>query len=97
MSVTLSSDSGIGRLFFAESLDLDSPSGRRRCLEKILEEGDSSDLRRVLPQIGEPETIAWLEQHGGRRLSRRNRKFWAFVLSCAEPDPHPITNDIWPL
>jgi hypothetical protein len=45
----------------------------------------------------EAELAAWLERHGGRKLSRRSRAFWEVVLA-AVPGPAAESGDLlWPL
>lgn len=95
--MSTASFSGVERLFYAETLDWQSPEGRHRYLEKILEEGDSDDLRLLAGRLDREEIVRWLEIYGGRRLSRRSRLFWRFLLDADIPEPHPLTHEIWPL
>ena len=64
---------------------------------RLLEEGDTSDLRWLVERYGEAELAAWLERFGGRLLSRRSRSFWREVLGTSTSDPSPLTTEIWPL
>ena len=74
-----------------------SPEGRLLLIERILEDGDTSDLRWLLAQVPEAEIVSWLESRGGRRLSSRSRVFWASVLAQPVPEPRAITELLWPL
>jgi hypothetical protein len=51
-------------------------------LGRLLEEGDSRDLRRLARRVPETEWKSWLEHEGGRGLSDRSRVFWSLVLGC---------------
>jgi hypothetical protein len=66
-------------------------------VERLLEEGDSSDLRWLAGQRGEAALGEWFERCGGRRLSRRSRAFWALVLDRAPSPPAPGAEELWPL
>jgi hypothetical protein len=47
--------------------------------------------------VPEEKLAAWLEGHGGRKLSRRSRAFWEVVLATA-PSPTAESGDLlWPL
>ena len=66
-------------------------------MEKLLEEGDSLDLRHLTRTVSEAELAEVFVTRGGRRLSGRSRVFWAFVLDRPEPEAHPLAEQIWPL
>lgn len=64
-------------------------------IERLLDEGDSADLRWLVARFGEPRLRAWLAAHGARRLSRRSRALWSLALGVeGRPPPAP---DLWPL
>ncbi len=64
---------------------------------RLLEEGDSSDLRWLLAAFPEERISAWLALHGGRQLSRRSLSFWELLLGRpTRPFPFDL-RDLWPL
>lgn len=64
---------------------------------RLLEDGDGADLAWLCEAVPEEELAAWLERHGGRKLSRRSRAFWEVVLA-AVPSPAAESGDLlWPL
>ena len=64
---------------------------------RLLEDGDGADLAWLCETVPEEELAAWLEHHGGRKLSRRSRAFWEVVLA-AVPSPAAASGDLlWPL
>lgn len=66
-------------------------------IERLLEDGDRSDLHWLTGSIPEPRLASWVRQRGARRLSRRSRTFWELVLGVtAEPRP-PAAEPLWPL
>lgn len=66
-------------------------------VEKLLEEGDSLDLRYLAAEIGEAELAEWFRVKGGRRLAARSRIFWSLLFDCPVPAPNPLADQIWPL
>ncbi|MDA8017248.1 MAG: hypothetical protein MPN21_07335 [Thermoanaerobaculia bacterium] len=66
-------------------------------MSRILEEGDSDDLRRMAQVIPEPHWLSWFRQEGGFGLSRRSRAFWSLVLDADSSEPPPLRSEIWPL
>ena len=48
---------------------------------RLLEEGDTQDLRWLTRVVGEQELRRWLAERGPRQLSRRSRAFWSLLLS----------------
>lgn len=64
---------------------------------RLLEEGDSDDLRRLAATVPEERWASWLEREGGRGLSDRSRVFWSLILSAESPDPPELRREIWPL
>lgn len=66
-------------------------------IPRLLEDGDAADLAWLTATVPEPVLADWLGRHGGRRLSRRSRAFWAVVLG-REPGPAaPGAGALWPL
>ena len=59
--------------------DLGSPPGPY-VVGRLLEEGDGDDLRWLSRTVDEAVLRAWLEERGGRQLSRRSRAFWVRLL-----------------
>jgi hypothetical protein len=49
-------------------------------IARLLEDGDSADLRWLIGAAGEPALAAWLARHGARQLSRRSLAFWQLAL-----------------
>ena len=66
---------------------------------RILEEGDTTDLRWLCARSGEAQLAAWLEARGDRQLSRRSRAFWSLLLASpgeAARRPDAQDNPLWP-
>ena len=73
------------------------PGDSSLVIGRLLEDGDGADLGWLCEAVPEEDLAAWLERHGGRKLSRRSRAFWEVVLGAA-PGPAPETGDLlWPL
>lgn len=64
---------------------------------RLLEDGDSNDLRRLAARVPEAQWKSWLEREGGRGLSDRSRVFWSLLLRAEAPDPPGLRREIWPL
>jgi hypothetical protein len=64
---------------------------------RLLEEGESSDLRRLAEEVGEERMAAWVRERGGRQLSRRSRCFWESVLGVAPSASADVAEELWPL
>jgi hypothetical protein len=64
-------------------------------IARLLEDGDSSDLRWLLARAGERSVKAWLTEHGRRQLSRRSAAFWGQVLGVSLAGPRP-GESLWP-
>jgi hypothetical protein len=62
---------------------------------RLLEEGDSRDLSLLIDQVREDELLDWLDERGGRQLSRRSLHFWRLVLGSQRQDVP--AGDLWPL
>jgi hypothetical protein len=88
---------GTSRLFagYAED-DLRGEEGRSLLLARLLEDGDSADLRWLVREVGAEALGDWLAEHGGRQLSARSRSFWALVLDRAPSRPAPDSVALWP-
>jgi hypothetical protein len=87
---------GVRRLF-GEEEELLARSGRSRLLARLLEDGDSADLRWLFAELGAAEIRDWLAEHGRRRLSRRSAAFWEVVLGEVASSAPPAGNPYWPL
>lgn len=64
-------------------------------IERLLDEGDSADLRWLVARFGEARLRQWVAEHGGRRLSRRSRALWSLALGVEVR--RPPAHDLWPL
>jgi hypothetical protein len=86
------------RLFpnYAEE-DLEAPETRPFLLARLLEDGDSADLRRLFVEVPEAVAAAWLAARGGRQLSVRGRAFWERVLGTTPSPVSPDVSALWPL
>lgn len=86
------------RLFPHHSpVDLDTH--RTLVVVRLLEDGDSEDLRALTAVIPETELARWLRQRGGRQLSARSRAFWCTVLGVPPEGSAPpaAVEALWPL
>lgn len=85
------------RLFSAYSTaSLVAEVHRPFLIGRLLEEGDSSDLRWLNASLPESELGDWLETRGDRGLSRRGLAFWSLVLGRQARGEAP-GKDLWPL
>ena len=68
-------------------------------IERLLEQGDTTDLRWLSSQVSEDQLRRWLGGGGSRKLSLRQSRFWAWVLDvdCEEPESRAATDELWPL
>jgi hypothetical protein len=64
---------------------------------RLLEDGDGADLAWLTESVPEADLAAWLERHGGRRLSRRSRAFWEVVLGRPAGPAAEAGAALWPL
>jgi hypothetical protein len=68
-------------------------------LSRLLEDGDSADLRWLFATLPESTAAEWLERRGARRLSRRSRAFWEVVLGRRaggrEPGVTAVKEALW--
>lgn len=85
------------RRLFAHGPRVIEATSRELVIGRLLEEGDTGDLRWLVEEVGEEGIAAWVEERGGRQLSRRSRVFWEAVLGVeASPAPE-VTEALWPL
>src|SRR5258705_849415 len=75
--------------------ELVGEEGRGLLCERLLEDGDSADLRWLLGEIGVAEVAAWFAAQGGRKLSPRSRAFWALVLGRESGPVNPVAAQLW--
>jgi len=66
-------------------------------LAELLETGDGAELDELLRSTPREALAAWVRAHGGRRLSRRSRSFWARLLEIPVPQPPQLASALWPL
>jgi hypothetical protein len=62
---------------------------------RLLEEGDTQDLRWLVRTVGEEALERWLASRGERQLSRRSRAFWSLVLTGETM--RGADDPLWPL
>jgi hypothetical protein len=65
-------------------------------IERLLDEGDSADLRWLVGRYGEARLRRWAAAHGGRRLTKRSRALWSLLLAIELQAP-PAAAELWPL
>ena len=63
-----------------EPADLREPSYRPFVIGRLLEDGDSRDLRWLFDGLGEEELRSWSRERGERLLSDRSRGFWLWLI-----------------
>lgn len=67
-------------------------------IERVLEDGDSRDLRWLFQELPREQITEWVQRYGERRLSCRSRVFWRRFLKL---DPAVLINEgneaLWPL
>ena len=73
------------------------PESSNLVLAEILESGDRAELAWLAGEFGRDAIAAFVGEHGGRKLSARNRRFWSRALGVSEPAPHPLAEQLWPL
>lgn len=64
---------------------------------RLLEEGESGDLRWLVETEGEERLADWVRERGGRQLSRRSRWFWESVLGVEAVSSAAVAEELWPL
>jgi hypothetical protein len=85
------------RLFPGYDIEaLEAPASRPFVLSRLLEDGDSAELRQLFT-APEGKAAAWLASHGGRQLSVRSRAFWQIVLDTPAGPTAPGVAALWPL
>ena len=67
-------------------------------IERVLQSGNSEALRWLTGEFTESALGEWLDRRGRRRLDRRTRRFWRWLL---EVDAKPAAaeafrEDLWP-
>ncbi len=73
------------------------PECRNLVIAQVLEEGDRADLAALARTLGRETIATFVRELGGRKLSARSRRFWSRALGEAEPEPHPLAEELWPL
>lgn len=84
------------RLFAHVPEAVDESSGKL-LIGRILEEGETVDLRWLLGEVGERGIAEWVVERGGRQLSRRSRCFWERILGVEATPPWEAGEALWPL
>lgn len=64
---------------------------------RLMEFGDSNDLRRLAESVPEERWRSWFERAGGLGLSDRSHVFWSLLLDADAPEPPALRREIWPL
>lgn len=62
---------------------------------RLCEDGDSRDLAWLTTVVPEERLADWLQQYGGRQLSRRSRVFWEVLLGRPAGPSSKIGHEIW--
>lgn len=90
--------SGATRLF-AHYDDLESlvDSAPEMVLARLMEEGDSDDLRWMTTVYSESQIARWFSHQGSTQLSRRSGSFWSLVLDRTSTADRDTTDELWPL
>jgi hypothetical protein len=83
-------------------VDLVAPEHRSFLIERLLEAGDSADLRFLVAAVGEGALAAYVAQWGDRRLTARSRVFWRLLLGVqaageGEAAAASPGGELWPL
>lgn len=89
---------GARRLFAHFPSDrLDLASHESEIIERLLEDGDGSDLRWLTATISEARLASWFRERAPRRLSNRSRAFWSLVLGLPAEARPGAGDKLWPL
>lgn len=64
-------------------------------MARLMEEGDSDDLRWLTDHYSEKQIGEWLDQHGRRQLSRRSLSFWQALLHRPAPSTPGTEGELW--
>lgn len=87
------------RRLFAHPEEIDPQNHQPYVVGRLLEEGDSVDLRALTSSLSEDDLKDWFRRRGGRQLSSRSRAFWSLVLGIPETEPPrpELAEALWPL
>lgn len=66
-------------------------------IERLLDEGDSADLRWLVARFGEARLRDWMTAHADRRLTARSRALWSLALDVEATPAPPALRELWPL
>lgn len=87
---------GTRRLFPGDEVEaLLGPEGAGEVIARVLEEGDSADIRWLVRRYTVEALREWVRRCGGRRLSRRSRRFWEALLDVRCVEPSPVATELW--
>ena len=84
------------RLFvhYGESEDL-AENAPGLVMARLMEEGDSDDLRWLNDTYSEAKITEWLAQYGHRQLSCRSRSFWLSLLDRPGLATSGTADELW--
>jgi len=84
------------RLFEDEASEtVGQPNFQSFWIGRLLEEGETVDLRWLVKQVGEEAIKNWFDERGARQLSSRSRAFWSVVLGVDAPSPSVASEALW--
>ncbi len=84
------------RLFFDVSPSaLESEDAEGFVVIRLLDVGDSTDLRGLFSQLSEPVVCRHFIERGSRQLDRRSRALWSLLLDADPGDGSPLGEDFW--
>lgn len=75
---------------------LTAPGCRDFLIARLLDEGDSDDLRWLFSQLGTDEVRQRLDGPCRGKLSARSERFWRLVLDLTPLAPPAAGDEIWP-
>ena len=78
-------------------LALTEPAHEAFLIARLLQAGDSADLRDLFAQHPESRVCQVFEQRGSRQIDRRSRAFWSLVLATDPPSDEAAMEDLWTL
>ena len=64
-------------------------------LSRVMEEGDSQDLRWLIDRYSEARIGDWLDRQGHRQLSRRSLSFWRLILDRDDTTIPEDADELW--
>lgn len=64
--------------------ELEEPQYRPFVVGRLLEDGDSQDLRWLFGSLEAAELRTWLIDHAPHRLSERSRGFWTWISGLSD-------------